>query len=91
MKKIIIAITLSIFLFVGCAEQTAVKEDDGLYRDYGEYESAYFYVVNKSTGKFHYDDCSSAEQIIEKNRAISNLSREELIERGYSPCGRCKP
>jgi len=49
------------------------------------------YVVNTNSGKFHYPDCSSAKNISEKNRMDSSLTREELINQGYSPCGICKP
>ena len=49
------------------------------------------YVLNTNTGKFHYPSCSSVEDMKEKNRADFHGTREELIEQGYSPCGRCKP
>lgn len=49
------------------------------------------YVLNLNTMKFHYPDCSAAKKISDKNRGESDLSREELILQGYSPCGICKP
>ena len=49
------------------------------------------YVLNTNTGKFHYPSCSSVEDMKEKNRADFHGTREELIDMGYSPCGRCKP
>ena len=49
------------------------------------------YVLNTSTMKFHYPWCSSVQKIAEKNYEESSLSRDELLERGYSPCGNCNP
>ena len=60
----------------------ATPTDPGIMQDY---------VLNNNSKKFHYPGCSSAKQIKEENRADYHGSREELIARGYSPCGRCKP
>lgn len=49
------------------------------------------YILNTNTMKFHLPDCSSAEDIAEGNKEESSRSREELINEGYDPCGRCKP
>lgn len=49
------------------------------------------YIVNINTGKFHEPSCSSVEAMAEKNKRESTESRDELIAKGYSPCGRCKP
>lgn len=49
------------------------------------------YVVNKSTKKFHYPYCSSADDIKESNRWDYHGTREELIDMGYVPCKRCDP
>lgn len=49
------------------------------------------YVCNTHTKKFHYPDCRSVNQIKEKNRMDTSLSREELIAEGYAPCGNCRP
>lgn len=51
----------------------------------------YTYVLNKNTKKFHYASCSSAKQIKDKNRAEFTGTREEVIKKGYDPCGRCHP
>lgn len=42
------------------------------------------YILNTNTKKFHRPSCRSAEQIKPKNY-------EEVLGRGYSPCGNCKP
>lgn len=49
------------------------------------------YIVNISTGKFHYPDCGSVQQMKESNKMEYTGSREELISQGYSPCGNCNP
>ena len=49
------------------------------------------YILNTSTRKFHYPSCSSVSQMSEKNKETFTGTREEAIEMGYSPCGRCKP
>ncbi len=49
------------------------------------------YILNANTHKFHYPSCDSVTDIKEKNKVISRKSREEIIEEGYQPCGRCKP
>lgn len=49
------------------------------------------YILNTGTGKFHYPDCSSVKDMKESNRETYRGSREDMISRGYSPCGRCNP
>ena len=49
------------------------------------------YVLNTSSHKFHDPSCSGAKSISEKNRMEITCTRDELIEKGYEPCGSCKP
>ena len=49
------------------------------------------YILNTNTKKFHFASCSSASDIKEKNRAEFTGDKQELLNDGYSPCGRCKP
>ena len=49
------------------------------------------YVVNTNTKKFHYPNCSSVNQMKEKNRWDYTGSREDLIRQNYEPCKRCNP
>ena len=49
------------------------------------------YVLNKNTKKFHYASCSSAKRIKDSNRGTFTGTREEVIRKGYSPCGNCHP
>lgn len=49
------------------------------------------YIININTGKFHYADCSSVEDMAEKNKLPSSQSRDEIIAQGYVPCKICNP
>ncbi len=49
------------------------------------------YILNTNTGKFHKPECPSVQQMAEKNKLRSNASREEILQCGYEPCGRCRP
>ena len=49
------------------------------------------YTLNKSTKKFHYPSCSSAKKIKDSNKGSFTGTRDELIQKGYSPCGDCHP
>lgn len=49
------------------------------------------FVLNKNSKKFHKPDCSGAKDISAKNRENFKGSRNELISKGYDPCGICKP
>ena len=49
------------------------------------------YILNTNSKKFHKTTCKLANDISDKNKKSFTGSREELINRGYSPCGSCKP
>lgn len=49
------------------------------------------YIANTSTGKFHYPDCASVDDMKEKNKLYWTGTRDELIAQGYDPCQRCYP
>ena len=50
------------------------------------------YIANKSSKKFHYPDCKSVKQMKESNKVYFNgVTREEMLEQGYDPCGNCDP
>lgn len=49
------------------------------------------YIANKNTGKFHIPECNSVDDMKEKNKLYWEGTREELIEKGYEPCGNCNP
>lgn len=47
------------------------------------------YILNTNSKKFHYPSCGSAKKISEKNKGYFTGTRDELIAKGYSPCGNC--
>lgn len=49
------------------------------------------YILNTNTKKFHYPSCSSVKQMKDKNKGYFSGTREEVIAKGYDPCGRCHP
>lgn len=49
------------------------------------------YVGNKNTKKFHYPTCSSVGQMKESNKKYLNCTRDQAIQQGFDPCGRCCP
>ena len=49
------------------------------------------YVGNKNTKKFHYDWCGSVGKMKESNKYYYTGTRDEMIAKGYKPCGNCNP
>ena len=50
------------------------------------------YVGNKNTLKFHYPTCDSVNEMNPKNRAYYyGVTRQDMINMGYEPCGNCRP
>lgn len=75
-----------------------VDDHDSLYMTADEQASAaaatnydYRYVLNTSSKKFHLPSCASAGKIKDTNKAYSSDDPEDLVARGYEPCGQCKP
>lgn len=54
-------------------------------------ESAFTYIINVKTGKFHDPGCSGAASMSEENKQTFTGQRDELIDQGYTPCGICQP
>ncbi|MEM4703069.1 MAG: thermonuclease family protein [Candidatus Pacearchaeota archaeon] len=48
------------------------------------------YVASKNSNKFHKCSCSFAKKIKPEN-LLCFRTREEALDKGYSPCGSCKP
>lgn len=50
------------------------------------------YIGNKNSKVFHYTDCSSVKRMNESNKVyFNNVTRDEVISKGYKPCGNCNP
>ena len=52
---------------------------------------AFEYIGNANTKKFHYPNCSAVSQMKEKNKVYLNCTRDEAIQDGFNPCGKCNP
>ena len=57
----------------------------------GPEEGEVTYILNKNSKKFHLPDCAGAASIKPQNREQTRESRQQLLERGYEPCGQCRP
>lgn len=64
-------------------EQSTSKESDS--------KDAMEYVLNKDSKKFHDPSCKGATSMKAKNKEKFKGTREELLKKGYEPCGICKP
>lgn len=51
----------------------------------------YDFLLYTHTKKFHFPACPGVNQMNEKNKSFTDEPREELIARGYTPCGQCDP
>lgn len=49
------------------------------------------YIANASSRKFHVPSCSAVRQMNESNKVEITATRDEMIDSGYDPCGRCNP
>lgn len=49
------------------------------------------YILNISSGKFHYPECRSVKRMNESNKKYFYGTRDEAIKNGYTPCGNCNP
>ena len=49
------------------------------------------YVANTNTMKFHRPGCSSVSSMKDKNKAVYETTRADMISMGFEPCGRCHP
>lgn len=64
---------------------------DSVISEIGQNSVEKAWILNTSSKKFHDPDCSNAQNISDKNREKITCTRDELIYRGYEPCGICKP
>ncbi len=72
--------------------QTVKGKAPDSYEDAGEGSNQKTaYVLNTNSRKFHLPSCSSAADISSQNRQDVTCTRQELIDQGYDPCGRCDP
>ena len=79
--------------FTGSSEKTTTAATTSSGSQTSSSPDSYKYVLNTNphSRKFHYPSCPSVKDMKEHNKEYSNQSRDEIIARGYTPCGRCKP
>lgn len=70
------------------SEVSVTNNGDGVPVSQGEGTT---YIMNTNTHKFHYPECSSVDDMKEKNKQEFHGNREDLIKQGYDPCKRCNP
>ena len=82
------------------SEEENVKQESGQYAQNEELDNKTLgiqipegttYVLNNGTGKFHLPQCESVGDMKPKNTEYFDGAREEVIQKGYSPCGQCRP
>lgn len=53
--------------------------------------TTYVLNTNPDSMRFHEPSCSSVDTMKESNKKYYTGTREEVIEMGYIPCGKCRP
>lgn len=91
---VLIFAVISMILFVGCDSSDSSVVDRIIV--YSEPETTtetvgINYIINRNTGKFHYPDCPSVDQMAEHNKKEYTGDRDDLISQGYESCKRCNP
>lgn len=72
--------------------KTGHKDSKNDSKDYRTEEDTYgTYVLNTKTLKFHSPDCENIADISDYNKETYEGSRNALIDKGYVPCGGCRP
>lgn len=51
----------------------------------------YTYILNTSSRKFHTSDCTGGQQTNPANKSVEVCTRQELIDKGFTPAGCCNP
>lgn len=49
------------------------------------------YILNPNTDIFHLGDCYEVKRMNPENRQTVIETRQNMIEQGYKPCGKCNP
>ncbi len=49
------------------------------------------YVLNTGSKTFHHPWCAYTDKIDEENCDVVNAAKNEMVQNGYKPCGKCKP
>ncbi len=66
-------------------------QERNIFRELIELIMSEDYVLNTASKKFHLPECGGGRDIKKENKKEFFGLREELIDRGYDPCGICNP
>lgn len=66
-------------------------QERNIFRELIELIMSEDYVLNTASKKFHLPGCGGVRDIKKENKKEFFGLREELIDRGYDPCGICNP
>ncbi|MBQ3118444.1 MAG: DNA/RNA non-specific endonuclease [Clostridia bacterium] len=65
--------------------------DEAYKEDFSQNLGEYDFVINIASDKFHLPHCSGVTSMKATNKEEFRGTRKELIQKGYKPCGSCKP
>ena len=68
----------------------SIAADTGTYTPETLAEETVLYVGNKNSKVYHLPDCGSVENMKDKNKVYLE-SEKDATDKGYEPCGSCKP
>ena len=54
-------------------------------------QESYDYVVNTKSKKYHKKSCGSVKKMNEENKLVIHATPDEMQNRGYEACDKCKP
>lgn len=57
----------------------------------GSTEEQSTYVLNTKNKKFHKPNCNGVDDIYQKSKETYHGTKDQLLVRGYRPCGNCNP
>lgn len=72
-------------------EEIIIEEEEEEVIEEEETEEGEEYILNINSYKIHFPWCHSVDRMKEYNKKYVTDTIENLIDKGYSPCGNCKP
>ena len=90
MKKFIICLILMLIFFCSCNDNYDIHIDDTEEIPYIEDTSGTKYIVSAYGSTYHREGCYIVNNMNEENIRVF-YDKQFFIDRGISPCKRCKP
>ena len=96
-SRLLVVVLLFSVVLVGCSDNNSTTVETAPV--YVSYESQFkdvtyaecTYILNKNTRKFHYKDCYTIDQMLQKNKVYCDDTRSNIISHNYEPCKKCNP